>query len=198
MESPLMPRRMNVQKRHRPSRRLDLHIDAAVVFLGFANVQRHVDEMTDVPIGPIAGGDLDAGGTRALGVEADALQREVLGDVLRAGFPIKHFNRHRTAKVIAAETVEVFNPLIFGNRSRVHGSPAFGYAAARVRAAFRAAALRPAAPLVRTAFRAAADREEALRRAAAECACLASARCEAALRLSCFRTPRIARERLAD
>jgi hypothetical protein len=47
---------------------------------------------------------------------------------------------------------------------------------ARVRAAFLAASDRPATPLVRAAFRAAADRCTRVRRAAAECACLARAR----------------------
>ena len=47
---------------------------------------------------------------------------------------------------------------------------------ARVRAAFLAASDRPAAPLVRAAFRAAAERCTRVRRAAAECACLARAR----------------------
>jgi len=47
---------------------------------------------------------------------------------------------------------------------------------ARVRAAFVAASDRPAAPLVCAAFRAAAERCTRVRRAAAECACLARAR----------------------
>jgi hypothetical protein len=69
---------------------------------------------------------------------------------------------------------------------------------ARVLAAFRAAALRPAGPLVRTAFLAAADRLLALRFRAAERAWPASALCDAAWwpsRLSALRT---ARERFAE
>jgi hypothetical protein len=60
--------------------------------------------------------------------------------------------------------------------------------------ALRAAAARPFAPLVRTALLAAAEREAALRRLAALLACRESARREAARRGSCFSTRLTARE----
>jgi hypothetical protein len=65
-----------------------------------------------------------------------------------------------------------------------------------MRAAFRAAAERAAAPFVAEAFFAAADRLEADLRLAARLACLDRARCEAALRPSRFKAPSVARERL--
>jgi hypothetical protein len=64
-----------------------------------------------------------------------------------------------------------------------------------VRAALRAAAERFAAPLVIDAFFAAAERLDAGLRLAARCACVASARCEAALRPSRFSALIVARER---
>src|SRR5262245_15581155 len=72
------------------------------------------------------------------------------------------------------------------------------YAAARVRAAFRAAADRSAGPLVRAAFFAAADRWAAVRRRAADRACFDSDARDAALRPSRLRARLIARDRLAD
>src|SRR5258706_10588302 len=75
---------------------------------------------------------------------------------------------------------------------------AINQAAARVRAALRAAALRRLGPLVLAAFCADADREAGPRRAAASCACRASARCDAALRGSRFSASSIACDRLAD
>jgi len=63
-----------------------------------------------------------------------------------------------------------------------------------VRAAFLAAAERPAAPFVFTAFLAAAERAEAVRREAARRACFESAARDAVLRGSRLRTPDTARE----
>jgi len=59
---------------------------------------------------------------------------------------------------------------------------------ARVRAAFRAAAERPAKPFVRTALRAAAERSEVVRRAAARFAWPDKAARDAVLRGSCLST----------
>ena len=67
-----------------------------------------------------------------------------------------------------------------------------------VRAAFRAAAERPAAPLVRAALLAAAERSRGPRLAAAECACRDSASCDAARWPSRLRAVRTARARRAD
>jgi len=64
-----------------------------------------------------------------------------------------------------------------------------------VRAALRAAAERPAAPLVLADFRAAAEREEGLRRLAADLPCLDSARVEADARDSRFSAELTARDR---
>jgi hypothetical protein len=69
---------------------------------------------------------------------------------------------------------------------------------ARVRAALRAAADRPAAPLVRTAFRAAAERAAAPLRRALVRACLASDLRDAADRPSRLSALRMASDRLAD
>ena len=65
---------------------------------------------------------------------------------------------------------------------------------ALVRAALRAAAERPAAPLVRAALRAAAERAVAVRREAARRACAESARRDTVLRGSRLRTRDTARE----
>jgi hypothetical protein len=69
---------------------------------------------------------------------------------------------------------------------------------ARVRAALRAAAERPAGPLVRTAFLAAAERATAPRRRALARACRASEVRDAADRPSRLSAFVIARDRLAD
>src|SRR5215813_14660942 len=68
----------------------------------------------------------------------------------------------------------------------------------RVRAALRAAFERPAAPLVRTALRAAAEREDALRRFAAELACFEMALDDADERGSRLSAADMARERRRD
>jgi len=64
----------------------------------------------------------------------------------------------------------------------------------RVRAAFFAAAERPAAPFVLTALRAAADLSDAGLLAAAAWACFASAFFDAAAWPSCFNASRVARD----
>src|SRR6266851_1922044 len=64
---------------------------------------------------------------------------------------------------------------------------------ALVRAAFRAAAERPAAPFVLTAFRAAAERSAAVRREAARRPCRDSAARDTVVRGSCLRTRDTAR-----
>jgi hypothetical protein len=74
----------------------------------------------------------------------------------------------------------------------------FQVRAARVLAALRAAAERPAGPLVLAAFLAAADRSLAVRLRALACPCLESALWLAADRPSRFRTLLMARERLAE
>ena len=68
----------------------------------------------------------------------------------------------------------------------------------RVRAALRPAADNSVGPLVCTAFFAAAERAAGPRRLAADFACFASARVDAALRPSRFNAPVIARERVRD
>src|SRR6185436_10317611 len=68
----------------------------------------------------------------------------------------------------------------------------------RVRAAFFAAAERPAAPFVLTALRAAAARSEAGFLAAAARACVASAFFEAAAWPSCFNACLVARDRAGE
>ena len=90
--------------------------------------------------------------------------------------------------MLLAETIEMFDPLFVRNGARIHGLPrscprkTFDHAAARVRAALRAAA----------------ERDAALRRLAAECACRASARCEAADRPSRLSADFTALLRLAE
>jgi hypothetical protein len=69
---------------------------------------------------------------------------------------------------------------------------------ARVRAAFFAALLRPAAPFVRTAFAAAPRRLDALRFRAAERVCFASAARETVDFGSRLSAPLVARDRFAD
>lgn len=72
------------------------------------------------------------------------------------------------------------------------------YAALRVSAAFRAAALRTAGPFVAAAFRAAAFRAAAPRRRAAWRVCLARAACDTDPRPSRFSAREAARERDPD
>jgi hypothetical protein len=84
-----------------------------------------------------------------------------------------------------------------GSGTSSPGGPRY-FRRARVRAAFFAAADRPAFPFVRAAFLADAERLLALRRRAAERACRESERRDAELRGSRFKAPRVARERRAE
>jgi len=49
-----MHRHAHVHERHRPSRRLDLHVDITVAFHHLADMQRHVDDVIHMPIRTIA------------------------------------------------------------------------------------------------------------------------------------------------
>jgi hypothetical protein len=115
-----MQRSPDVQQRHRARCRFDLHVNISVGFLGLANMQGHVDQVADVPIRPIAGADLNARRTSPFGIKADPLKGQVNRQVLRASFHVQHFDGHGSADVIAAEAIDVFQPLIFRNRACLH------------------------------------------------------------------------------
>src|SRR4051794_4488971 len=55
-------------------------------------------------------------------IETDSFKRQILCDVLRPGLSVEHFNGDHATEVVAAEAVEIINPLILGNGFGFHES----------------------------------------------------------------------------
>jgi len=104
---------------------LDVKIDVAAGLAGLEDVEGHVDDVVEMALGLIAEADLDGAGASAFGVEADAGEGKILGDVLWAGLSIEDFDGDWAADVVAAELIEIFEPLVFGDGLCLHERPPF-------------------------------------------------------------------------
>jgi hypothetical protein len=101
----------------------DVEVDVAAGFVRLEDVEGHVDDVVEVALGLVPEAYFDGAGASTFGVEADADEGEILSDVLWAGLRIEDFNGDGAADVVAAELVEIREPLVFGNSLCLHDEP---------------------------------------------------------------------------